>query len=104
MTSSVKRLIAVSKPQEESTKDRQPEPKTDPNPVKNKPFDQSNYLVLVVSFVALVSLPGRVEAQSRPNGPSSLPDKESRTAQAKLVSDFRQREPHEGEHPTEKTE
>ena len=93
--------------------------------MKNKPFDQSNDLVLGVIFVALVSLPGRVEAESRANGPSSLPDKESRTAQAmrvdhppkldgtlddplwqsaKLVSDFRQREPHEGEPPTEKTE
>jgi hypothetical protein len=93
--------------------------------VKNKLFDQSNYLVRGVIFVALVSLPGRVDAQSRANGPSSLPDEVSRVTQAirvdhppildgtlddplwqsaKLVTDFRQREPYEGEPPSEKTE
>ena len=93
--------------------------------MKNKHFDQSNYLVLGVIFVALLSLPARVNAQSRANGPSSLPDEESRVAQAirvdhppkldgtfddplwqlaKLVTDFRQREPYEGGPPTEKTE
>lgn len=93
--------------------------------MKKGPFRDPSHFLLGISLIALLSLSSSADARSAATALPAVPQEEPRVAQAapvdhkpkldgsltdplwqsaKPITDFRQREPHEGEPATEKTE